>query len=207
MPSPAGSPAATLKLLRRFHRDRRGSAAVEFALIATPFFALLFAIIETSTVFFAGQVLETGLQDSARLLYTHQAQDSGMTAAQFKTDLCTRVSVLMSCSIVDIDVKFYAAGTAITITDPFDAAGNYDNSALTYQTPPSDQPAQRLVTPSPPAAGRQQQEHQQRGSAAIFEVAQHARGPDEIGHQEQAERLRQAVSAIGQGPEQAQGER
>ena len=106
-------------------------------MIATPFFALLFAIIETSIVFFAGQVLENGLQDSARLLYTHQAQDSGMTAAQFKTDLCTRVSVLMSCSIVDIDVKFYAAGTAITITDPIDAAGNYDNSALTYQTQPS----------------------------------------------------------------------
>jgi Flp pilus assembly protein TadG len=127
----------TRNFLRRFRRDQRGSAAVEFAMIATPFFALLFAIIETSIVFFAGQVLENGLQDSARLLYTHQAQDSGMTAAQFKTDLCTRVSVLMSCSIVDIDVKFYAAGTAITITDPIDAAGNYDNSALTYQTPPS----------------------------------------------------------------------
>ena len=46
--------------MRRFRRNRRGSAAVEFALIATPFFALLFAIIETSIVFFAGQVLETG---------------------------------------------------------------------------------------------------------------------------------------------------
>ena len=137
MPLPAGSPAATLKLLRRFHRDRRGSAAVEFALIATPFFALLFAIIETSTVFFAGQVLETGLQDSARLLYTHQAQDAGMTAQQFKDDLCARVAVLMTCSIIGVDVKFYTAGTAITITDPIDGSGNYDSSGFAYQTPPS----------------------------------------------------------------------
>ena len=131
------SPATTLKLLRKFRRNRRGSAAVEFAMIATPFFALLFAIIETSLVFFAGQVLETGLQDLARLLYTHQAQDQGMTQAQFKTDLCNRVSVLLTCSVVDVDVKFYAAGSAITITDPIDGGGNYDPSGFTYQTPPA----------------------------------------------------------------------
>lgn len=130
------SPATTLKLLRKFRRNRRGSAAVEFALIATPFFALLFAIIETSLVFFAGQVLETGLQDSARLLYTHQAQDQGMTQAQFKQDLCNRVSVLLTCSVIDVDVKFYAAGSAITITDPI-SSGTYDNSGFVYQTPPS----------------------------------------------------------------------
>jgi Flp pilus assembly protein TadG len=130
------SPTTTLKLLRKFRRNRRGSAAVEFAMIATPFFALLFAIIETSLVFFAGQVLETGLQDSARLLYTHQAQDQGMTQAQFKQDLCNRVSVLLTCSVIDVDVKFYAAGSAITITDPI-SGGNYDPSGFTYQTPPA----------------------------------------------------------------------
>jgi Flp pilus assembly protein TadG len=142
MPPPAGSPANTRnlkprKLLCRFRRDQRGSAAVEFAMIATPFFALLFAIIETSIVFFAGQVLETGLHDSARLLFTHQAQDAGMTSSQFKTDLCNRVSVLMTCSGIDVDVKFYPAGTTITITDPIDGSGNYISGGFTYQTPPS----------------------------------------------------------------------
>ena len=43
--------------------------------IALPFFALLFAIIETGIVFFAGQVIETAIQDCGRLLFTHQAQD------------------------------------------------------------------------------------------------------------------------------------
>lgn len=60
MPPPARS---SLKLLRRFRRNRRGSAAVEFALIAPLFFGLLFAIIETAMTFFAGQVLETVTQD------------------------------------------------------------------------------------------------------------------------------------------------
>jgi Flp pilus assembly protein TadG len=136
MPSPAPTAITPRKLLRRFRRDRRGSAAVEFAMIATPFFALLFAIIETSLVFFAGQVLETGLQDSARLIYTHQAQDQNKNAADFKTDLCNRVAVLMNCTLVAVDVKFYPAGSPITITDPI-SSGNYDPSGFTYNVPPA----------------------------------------------------------------------
>ena len=62
-------------LLRRFRRNHRGSAAVEFALVAPVFFALLFAIIETATMFFASQVLETITQDSARMILTGQAQN------------------------------------------------------------------------------------------------------------------------------------
>ena len=36
----------------------------------------------------------------------------------------------MNCSVIDVDVKFYAAGTAITITDPIDGSGNYDPSGF-----------------------------------------------------------------------------
>jgi len=81
--TPAGSPATVRKALRRFRRNRRGSAAVEFALVAPVFFALLFAIIETALVFFAGQVLETGVQDSGRLLFTNQSNCAGMSQADF----------------------------------------------------------------------------------------------------------------------------
>ena len=57
MPSPAASTASIRTVLRRFRRNRRGSAAVEFALVAPVFFALLFAIIETAIVFFAVEIL------------------------------------------------------------------------------------------------------------------------------------------------------
>ena len=50
------------KALRRFRRNRRGSAVVEFAMVAPMFIALLFAIIETAMVFYASQVLETATQ-------------------------------------------------------------------------------------------------------------------------------------------------
>jgi Flp pilus assembly protein TadG len=123
MPSPADPAAAPQNALRRFRRNRRGSSAVEFALIAPVFFALLFATLETAIIFFAGQVLEAGVENTGRLIYTSQL--GTMTAADFKQDLCNRVSMLFDCTGVDIDLRAYAPGTPITITDPIDAAGNY----------------------------------------------------------------------------------
>jgi Flp pilus assembly protein TadG len=138
MPPPADATISIRKALRRFRRDRSGVAAIEFAMIATPFFALLFAIIETAMMFFASQVLETGTQDSARLMYTHQAYDTAMDETAFKTDLCDRVKVLFNCvgnlnSLV-VDVRYYAPGTAINLTDPI-VSGNL-TGPFTYQVPP-----------------------------------------------------------------------
>jgi Flp pilus assembly protein TadG len=121
----AAQPSAQ-NALTRFGRNRRGATAVEFALIAPVFFAVLFAIIETGMVFFASQMLETGVQDSGRMLYTYQLQATGQTAAlqqaAFYTDLCGRVSVLFDCvnnpSSLVVDVRSYPPGTAINITDP-----------------------------------------------------------------------------------------
>jgi Flp pilus assembly protein TadG len=136
MRSPA---SAVRKALCRFRRNRRGSAAVEFALVAPVFFALLFAIIETAIVFFAGQVLETATQDSTRLMFTHQASDSGMTETQFKTDLCNRISALFNCasdlSSLDVDVKSYPPGTSISITDPI-VAGALTGPFVYFAPPP-----------------------------------------------------------------------
>src|SRR5712671_2242535 len=97
MSSPAAPTASVRNALRRFRRNRRGSAAVEFALVAPVFFALLFAIIETAIVFFAGQVLETVTQDSARMIMTGQAQTAAFTQAQFRTTFAVASAC---CSIV-----------------------------------------------------------------------------------------------------------
>src|ERR1035437_1140141 len=68
----------------RFARHQDGTAAIEFALVAVPFLALLFAILETALVFFAGQTLETAASDSGRLIMTGQAQTAGYTQGAFK---------------------------------------------------------------------------------------------------------------------------
>src|SRR5471032_2889596 len=96
----ATQPKARGNLLRRFRRNRRGTAVIEFALVAPVFFALLFAIIETALVFFAGQVLETITQDSARQILTGQAQTAAFTQADFKTLVCSKIPALFSCGNV-----------------------------------------------------------------------------------------------------------
>src|SRR5437660_530468 len=46
------------RAMRRFARQQDGSTMVEFGLVAAPFLALVFAILETAIVFFSGQALE-----------------------------------------------------------------------------------------------------------------------------------------------------
>ena len=121
MSSPAAATGSFRTALRRFRRNRRGSAAVEFALVAPVFFALLFAIIETAIVFFAGQVLETVTQDSARKIMTGQAQTAAYTPAQFKTNVCGSIAALFDCTNgIYVDVQSYPPSPASTITDPID---------------------------------------------------------------------------------------
>jgi Flp pilus assembly protein TadG len=88
-------------------------------------------------MFFAGQYLETGLQDVGRLIYTSQVQAAGTSQAAFKQSLCNSVSVMLPCASLYVDVRSYPAGTAITITDPIDGAGNFVNNFV-YQLPPNN---------------------------------------------------------------------
>jgi Flp pilus assembly protein TadG len=135
MPSPLASTASVRNTLRRFRRNRRGSAAVEFALVAPVFFALLFAIIETGIVFFASQLLETIAQDSARTILTGQAQSAAYDQAKFKTNVvCNHIIALFSCGNIFVDVKSYPAGSfsSITINSQIDGSNNFISNNLQY---------------------------------------------------------------------------
>ena len=120
-------PRAFYARSRALGRDQNGATAVEFALIAFPFFAILFAIIEVCLVFFAGQLLEKAAQDTTRLILTGQAQKSGMTEAQFKQKVCTEVSMLLDCSKLYIDVKNYPTFAAVNTSNPI-SNGNLVNN-------------------------------------------------------------------------------
>lgn len=130
---PSAAKSRLLHLLRRFGRHRRGAAAVEFALVAPMFFALLFAIIETALVFFAGQLLETGTQDAARAFLTSQVQSNNTSAVDFKQSICDRVAALMACAKISVDVQSYSPGDPITITSPIVGGAFVDN--FVYQPP------------------------------------------------------------------------
>lgn len=94
--------------LRRFTRRDDGAAALEFGMVAAPFLALMFAIMETALVFFASQTLETAVADSARLIMTGQAQSQSFDAVAFKGSVCSKIGGLFNCQAgLYVDVKTY----------------------------------------------------------------------------------------------------
>ena len=119
--------------VRRFAGAQDGVAAVEFSLVAAPFLALMFAIMETALVFFASQTLETAVADSARLIMTGQAQTQSFTAAQFKTQVCSKIGGLFDCAGgLQIDVKTYSSFGSVDNSAPLDANGNLKTSSFGY---------------------------------------------------------------------------
>src|SRR3954468_17943037 len=83
------------RVLHRLRRDQGGAAAVEFGIVAMPFCALVFATLETASIFWTSQVLETAVQDATRQIYTGQFQqdpgNSGKTSAQLAANLKTLI--------------------------------------------------------------------------------------------------------------------
>jgi Flp pilus assembly protein TadG len=123
-----------IKTVRRFAKGEDGIAAVEFGLVAAPFLALMFAIMETAIVFFAGQTLETAVADSARLIMTGQAQSGGFSQQQFKDAVCAKILGLFDCATgLQVDVKTYTSFSSVSTAKPIDANGNLQTSTFGYQ--------------------------------------------------------------------------
>ncbi len=124
--------ASRSRALRRFVRRQDGAAAVEFALVATPFLALTFAILETAMVFFASQTLETAASESARLIMTGEAQTQGFSAADFKKQVCDHIYGLFDCTNgVYVDVKTYTSFASAASTAPV-KNGQLDTASMGY---------------------------------------------------------------------------
>jgi TadE-like protein len=129
----AARPVLPRKAIRRLAKGEDGAAAIEFGLVVAPFLALVFAIIETSLIFFTTQSLEKATADAARLIMTGQQQGvpipTGSSAlAEFKKKLCnptpqpgeTKVVLPMfNCANLTVEVLSadsvgYSSGSATT---------------------------------------------------------------------------------------------
>ena len=131
-----------------FARREDGAVAVEFAIVAAPFIALLLATVQTALAFFAGQVLESAVADSSRTILTGAAQSQSMSQTDFATAVCGKVQALFDCSKLMIDVQtatsFGAANTKMpTLT--FDAKGNVTNAWLFRPGNPGDIVVMRVM--------------------------------------------------------------
>jgi Flp pilus assembly protein TadG len=112
-----------------FAGDNSGATAVEFGLVAAPFLALIIALIQTFLVFFAQQLLESVVRQSARLVMTGQVET--LSQDDFKQKVCDQVRIFFTCGGLMVDMQvattWSSANTAMpTLT--FDGQGAVTNS-------------------------------------------------------------------------------
>lgn len=103
--------AARAKSRPGFFSDRRGSTAIEFAMLAIPFALLVFAILE-SCISFAGQEVMANITDDvARQLRTGQLQQNNVTEASIKQLICNRLQIIVAqnCPGLQVDLREYSS--------------------------------------------------------------------------------------------------
>lgn len=138
--------SAVRKIAGRFQSDARGATAVEFALIAVPFLALMSAIIEVAFIIWATQNLDHVLEKTARPVFTGGFQEANkdqkdpkVLLERLKTSFCSSGGLLpvFECQNIKLDVvtpNSYAGGNAPT---PFDSnTGSWKPNAGTQYSCP-----------------------------------------------------------------------
>lgn len=113
------------KFLCSLLSDRKGAAAVEFALLIFPLSMLIFAVIEVSIMFFAASSLDASVQKISRMIRTGEASSSNMSLTDFKAKICADMFLTFSCSselLIKVDVISNLSG--VTSTAPIDGTGN-----------------------------------------------------------------------------------
>lgn len=121
----------------------KGSAAIEFAMVAPVFFLLLLGTFEAAIMFFSQAALQNGMTDMGRLIRTGQAacytMSAGacvpMTKLEFRTQLCDRVTPLIPCdSNLQIDVQAYPNYGGVSFGAPLKSDKTLDPSLNNYVT-------------------------------------------------------------------------
>lgn len=121
------------RLWRKLARSKDGAAAIEFAILAIPYFMIIFAIIETFVAFAAEQLVTNAVNTLGRQLRTGQityqmnrpATDIN-DVTKFRRAFCDEVDIMIQCSEAEIatpsklyiDARTFASFGAIPKTIP-----------------------------------------------------------------------------------------
>ncbi|WP_112722887.1 TadE/TadG family type IV pilus assembly protein [Rhizobium mayense] len=126
--------------LREFVRSRDGTAAIEFALLAIPYFLIVFAIIETFVAFTAEQVVSNAVDTLSRQIRTGQITAANTTSQQFRQAFCNEIAVLITCSSSELqtpanlylDVESYSSFASMPTTIPLNSYSDLSTTGFTF---------------------------------------------------------------------------
>lgn len=114
-------------------KDNSGSAAIEFAFVAAPFFFLVFGLLEISLIFIVSVTLEHGLNEATRQIRTGSFQSTGGDRAKFERDICSELFGLLDCETnLGIDVRTFDKFAGAGFASGTDTNGNYDPGSLQF---------------------------------------------------------------------------
>ncbi len=103
--------------ISRFCVARRGATAVEFALIAPAFLAVLIALFQTAVFLFAQMALQNAAVQAGRYFMTGQAQNNNWSASTIATKVCP--AALFNCtSTLIVIVQNYSSFAAANTSAP-----------------------------------------------------------------------------------------
>jgi Flp pilus assembly protein TadG len=120
---------AVSKTSGRFSRNDNGSTAIEFALVSIPFFGIVFMLFGFAMYFFVMNSLDKGMDATARLLRTGQAQKADMTVNTFKTNICTNAGAWIQCPKVQVFVQKFANWDAVAPTACLNSSGSVNTNS------------------------------------------------------------------------------
>jgi Flp pilus assembly protein TadG len=116
---------------QRLISSEGGATAVEFALIAPAFIALLLAIFEVSLVLLTQEVLQTATTKAARLILTGQAQSQNTTAAQFQQQVCADATSLFNCANLYVNIQTFSSFSSVSMLNPV-KNGTFNAGSMSY---------------------------------------------------------------------------
>jgi len=94
-----------------FFRNREGSTAIEFTLLAIPFAMLVFAILESCISFAGQQVMANITDDIARQIRTGQLRPANISETSLKKTICDRLEIIVAddCPGLEVDLRQFTS--------------------------------------------------------------------------------------------------
>ncbi|MCW6510337.1 TadE/TadG family type IV pilus assembly protein [Lichenifustis flavocetrariae] len=100
-------------MFKRFHQDRHGAAAVEFALLGLVALTLILETMQVGFFFCCSVFLERATDKAMRAIQIGTVSAQGMSADQFRLNVfCAALPLGMSCSRVILDIRTANVGTS-----------------------------------------------------------------------------------------------
>lgn len=108
-----------MRFPRSILRNNDGAAAIEFSLVAFPFFILIFGILDVAMMFFVDGSLDSALHMATREVRTGRSAIENWSIVRFKQEVCQGMAFAFNCEEnLLVTTKVMENFSAVKFTSP-----------------------------------------------------------------------------------------